>query len=113
MREAVPSIEMHGCQECSRRWQTTYPGCPYCGSTAVAPCRASGLGRVYSWVEIFRSFEDPPATVPYSVVCVELTEGGRIFGRFLPGGEPQIGSLVQRVEHPEDLMVFTPVEDEE
>lgn len=54
------------------------PFCPRCGSRDVATFRASGRGRLYSYVINYRparGFEDDG---PYAIAVVELEEGPRL-----------------------------------
>jgi hypothetical protein len=90
-------IRVQHCRDCGRRWQTTFAGCPYCGSTALTEDDVAGKGRVYSWVEVHRSLEDPPADVPYTVVTVDLDAGARVFGRYAAGAGPKAGEPVAMV----------------
>jgi uncharacterized OB-fold protein len=90
----VQQLALQECGACGRRWQTVFPGCPYCGAKAVREHMAPASGTVYSWVEVCRSLEDPPEDVPYTVVCVELETGARVLGRYGPGGDPVAGATV-------------------
>ncbi|WP_181779405.1 Zn-ribbon domain-containing OB-fold protein [Pseudonocardia pini] len=81
-------IRLLECRSCRRRWQATSAGCPYCGSVEIGTTHSAGAGAVYSWVEVCRSLEDPPAPTPYTVVCVELDGGARVFGRWRDRAEP-------------------------
>jgi uncharacterized protein len=87
-------IALTECEKCGRRWQTAFAGCPYCGSTATHREEFAGVGSVYSWVEVCRSLDDPPADVPYTVITVDLDAGARVFGRYAPGGAPAPGERV-------------------
>ncbi len=53
--------------------------CENCGSTAITWRQASGLGEIYSYVVMHRSF-DPAfeGLVPYNVCLIELEEGPRL-----------------------------------
>jgi hypothetical protein len=91
------TITLQECGTCHRRWRTELAGCPYCGGTALTLRRFPGRGAVYSWVEVHRSLEDPPAAVPYTVLTVDLDAGARVFGRYAPGGEPRAHERVVTV----------------
>jgi uncharacterized OB-fold protein len=109
MTVGVISVEL--CRDCGHRWKTNYPGCPYCGSSAVEAIDVAATGRVYSWVEVHRSLEDPPARVPYTVVAVDLEGGGRVLGRWCgrstPRGETRVFSTAG--ETPGAAIVFRPM----
>lgn len=101
-------IRLQECEVCRRRWQTTFAGCPYCGSTALRHRMSEARGTVYSWVEICRSLEDPPADVPYTVVCVDLDAGARVLGRYAPGGDPRPGEAVRATDTVDGAPTFAP-----
>jgi hypothetical protein len=72
------------CEECGARWLRALPACPYCGCECVSLVESSGEGSVYSWVTVRRALD--PAFVgeePYTVLVVDLDDGGRINGRLL------------------------------
>jgi uncharacterized OB-fold protein len=72
------------CDACGARWSRSLPLCPYCGSEQVSLVDTTGQGTVYSWVTVRRALD--PAfvdSVPYTVVVVDLDDGGRINGRLL------------------------------
>jgi uncharacterized OB-fold protein len=89
------AIDMQDCRGCGRRWKVGFPGCPYCGSASVQTISVAAEGAVYSWVEVHRSLEDPPADVPYTVVTVDVDGGGRVFGRWAGADEPYDGQRVR------------------
>jgi len=97
--KAGGGVTLSACQSCGRRWQTPYPGCPYCGASAVSPLTVSGHGKVYSWVGIHRTVTEPVFPLPYVVVAVDLDGGGRIFAKFDGEGEPQEGMQVSCGRH--------------
>lgn len=109
MSDGRLEIRLQECERCGRRWQTTFPGCPYCGSTALRHRLSEGRGTVYSWVEVCRSLEDPPTEVPYTVVCVDLDAGARVLGRYAPGGEPRPGEPVRATDTADGTPTFAPV----
>lgn len=92
------TIQLHECESCGRRWETTFAGCPYCGGTAIRRERFEGRGTIYSWVEVCRSLDDPPVDVPYTVVVVQLDAGARVFGRYLSVRGPHPGEVVIAVD---------------
>jgi uncharacterized OB-fold protein len=105
----VGTVSMNHCLTCGRRWKVSFPGCPYCGSSSLDMESVAAAGSVYSWVEVFRSLEEPAAEVPYTVIAVDLTGGGRIFGRWLGPGAPADGTKVHSTsgEVPDAPILFT------
>jgi uncharacterized OB-fold protein len=76
-------LELPHCRSCGRGFFPPQPSCPHCGSTNWERIRATGRGRIYSWVVAHTPF-DPrfAAEVPYAILAVELEEGVRLFGRY-------------------------------
>jgi uncharacterized protein len=80
----------HGCrdhrlmlQRCAGCGQARFPpsgACPHCQSTRVEWQRASGHGRVYSWIVVTHPVPKDVygPDVPYVVGLVELEEGVRM-----------------------------------
>lgn len=92
-------LSLQQCGNCGRRRYPIAPVCPYCGDSSFdwAPC--AGTGVVVSWVRYPRSYlPEFESLVPYVVLCVEFTEGGRMFGRLVDRDtEPWIGMKVQTI----------------
>jgi len=86
------------CADCGRARYPVAPVCPHCGSSDHAWRALSGAGHVHSWVRYRRAYlpEFEPL-IPYDVLCVQLEDGPRVFGRLLApaGAEPSIGLAVQ------------------
>jgi hypothetical protein len=91
--EAARRRELHfqRCTDC-RRWRfPPGPMCPWCTSMRSEWARASGRGRLGSWVVIH-----PPVLlawrdrVPYAVVLVECDEGVRTMGGLLGATADQL-----------------------
>lgn len=74
------------CTACDHYFFPPMPGCPQCGADLdhVEHRPASGSGHLYSWIVAHYAF-DPyfAAETPYAVVTVTLSEGPRIYGRWL------------------------------
>lgn len=85
--EGIKNHELHvqACNVCEKNWFPPVQRCPYCASTDWNWKKASGLGKVYSWVGIHRAF-DPAFSddVPYTILTVKLDEGPRVLGRYIP-----------------------------
>jgi len=92
-------LVLQHCGNCGRRRYPIAPVCPYCGGSSFdwAPC--AGTGVVVSWVRYPRSYlREFESLVPYVVLCVELSEGPRMFGRLADRDvEPRIGMKVQTI----------------
>lgn len=92
-------LALQRCRNCRRPRYPIAPVCPFCGGSSFdwAPC--GGGGRVVSWVRYPRSYLAAfESLVPYVVLCVELAEGPRLFGRLADRDvEPRIGMKVQTI----------------
>jgi uncharacterized OB-fold protein len=70
------------CAQCGRLRGLVAPVCPYCTGRRWDWRPSSGAGTVVSWVRYHRAYLDAfKALVPYVVLCVELDEHIRVFGR--------------------------------
>ena len=65
------------CAACNMANFEPTPACRRCGSPSLGWERSSGLGRLYSWVVVWRP-QSPVFTVPYACCIVELDEGYRM-----------------------------------
>jgi len=92
-------LTLQCCANCHRHRLPVAPVCPYCGSSAFDWKASTGQGVVVSWVRYPRSYLPAfEALIPYVVLCVELTEGPRLFGRLVGKDvEPRIGMPVSAV----------------
>ena len=97
LRSGILSLQR--CSDCGRCRYPIAPVCPYCGRPLFDWISCTGTGTIFSWVRYPRSYLPEFETlVPYVVLCVELAEGARMFGRLVePGVEPRIGMGVQAV----------------
>jgi uncharacterized OB-fold protein len=64
------------CDACAKTYFPPRPFCPDCGSRQVRVVKASGRGRLYSYVIHHRPV--PGFTPPYAIAVVELDEGPRL-----------------------------------
>jgi uncharacterized protein len=72
--------------------------CPHCAGERWEWRAARAGGTVVSWVRYHRAYvEHYRALVPYVVLCVEMEEGFRIFGRLVKGDTPAIGARVSAI----------------
>jgi len=70
------------CTHCRKTRFPAMPGCCYCGASGCEVVRASGRGRLYSWVVVHHAFNAQLADqVPYAIGTVELEEGCRLVAR--------------------------------
>jgi uncharacterized OB-fold protein len=87
------------CAACRRCRIPIAPVCPFCHSTEFDRIGSRGTGTVVSWVRYHHSYlpEFEPL-VPYVVLCVELAEGPRMFGRLADAtAEPRVGMPVSAI----------------
>ena len=76
-------LELPRCRACERSFFPPQPTCSHCGSRNWERIRASGKGRIYSWVVAHQAFDPRFANeVPYPIVAVEMDEGVRLIGRY-------------------------------
>lgn len=92
-------LELQRCEECGRPRYPIGPICPHCRSPLFSWTALSGRGTVHSWIRYQRSYLDEFAPLmPYVVLCVQLEEGARIFGRLADSDrEPYGGMPVQAI----------------
>lgn len=85
------------CNACGRHSFPPMPSCPLCGSRDVSQDEVSGEGTIYSWATVHIALNPTfERDVPYTVLVVELLEGGRLMGRFLDGdAPPEAGAQVR------------------
>jgi uncharacterized OB-fold protein len=69
-------LRLQRCETCAKTYFPPRPFCPACGSREVLPFKASGKGKLYSYVIHHRPA--PGFTPPYSIAVVELDEGPRM-----------------------------------
>jgi hypothetical protein len=91
-------LRLQRCADCSKTYFPPRPFCPACGCREVAVFKASGRGRLYSYVINHRPRPDMGKD-PHSIAVVELEEGPRMMTNIV--GCPQT---------PEALVLDMPVE---
>ena len=72
----VNELRLQRCADCHKAYFPPRPFCPACASAQVAVFKASGRGRLYSYVIHHRPV--PGFTPPYAIAVVELEEGPRL-----------------------------------
>ncbi len=90
-------LRLQRCADCDRAYFPPRPFCPGCGTRDVEIFRASGRGRLYSYVISHRAA--PGFEAPYSIAVVELVEGPRL-----------MTNVVDCPQTPEALELGMPVE---
>ena len=70
-------LRLQRCDACAHVYFPPRPFCPACGSRKVSIFKASGKGKLYSYVINHRPAA-PGFTPPYSIAVVELDEGVRM-----------------------------------
>ncbi len=68
-------LRLQRCDACAKSYFPPRPFCPACGSRKVSVYKASGKGKLYSYVIHHRPA--PGFTPPYAIAVVELDEGPR------------------------------------
>src|SRR5690606_41378578 len=82
-------LQIHKCNDCTRFFHPPGPICPRCASLDVAPCAASGKGKVLSYTLNYQPWHSD-LEAPYVVALIDLAEQeGRRFGRNIVGMGPQ------------------------
>jgi uncharacterized OB-fold protein len=111
-------LVLQRCGACGHARYPVAPACPRCGSTSAAWEPLAGTGAVHSWIRYRRSYlPEYEPLMPYVVVCADLDEGPRMFGR-LDGAErdPAIGDrvrmIVERLASGEHTIAFVADEGE-
>ena len=74
-------LRIQACNSCSENYFPPRPFCPKCGSRDVRVVKASGKGRLYSY--IINHLPSPGYTPPFTVAIVELEEGVRMMTNLL------------------------------
>ena len=69
-------LRLQRCDACANVYFPPRPFCPSCASRKVSVFKASGKGRLYSYVIHHRPV--PGFTPPYAIAVVELDEGPRM-----------------------------------
>jgi uncharacterized protein len=90
-------IRLQKCDGCKHTYFPPRPFCPKCASRSVTVFKASGKGKLFSYV--IPAKPAPGLDAPYSIAVVELAEGPRLMTNIV--GCPQT---------PEALQLDMPVE---
>jgi hypothetical protein len=74
-------LRLQRCNECDHIYFPPRPFCPACSSRAVEVFKASGRGRLLSYVINYRPH--PAWQGPYAIAIVELNEGPRMMSNIV------------------------------
>jgi len=74
-------LRLQRCGECDHIYFPPRPFCPACSSRAVEVFKASGRGRLLSYVINYRPH--PAWQAPYAIAIVELDEGPRMMSNIV------------------------------
>ncbi len=74
-------FRLQRCDDCAKAYFPPRPFCPACGGRQVSVFKASGKGRLYSYVIHHRPA--PGFTPPYAIAVVELEEGPRLMSNIV------------------------------
>ena len=80
--------EFQRCSGCNNAWLPAREDCPACWSPKWRWERATGRGRIVSWVIFHTAFHEAFAKrLPYNVAVVELAEGPRLYTNIVNLGD--------------------------
>ena len=74
-------LRLQRCGQCEHVYFPPRPFCPACSSRSVEVFKASGRGRLLSYV--INQRPHPAWTAPYSIAIVELEEGPRMMSNIV------------------------------
>ncbi len=75
---AAGELRLQSCGACGARVFYPRPRCPGCGADALSWVRASGRGRLHSYVISHMEMPGWAGETPYVIAIVELEEGPRM-----------------------------------
>ena len=90
-------LRLQRCQDCGEIYFPPRPVCPACSSRNVSVFRASGKGKLHSYVINHR--QHPSFDSPYSIALVRLEEGPTM-----------LSNIVECEQTPEALVLDMPLE---
>jgi len=88
---AAGELRLQTCNDCSKTYFPPRPFCPGCGSRSVQVVKASGRGKLHSYV--IHARPAPGFDPPYAIAVVELAEGPRMMTNIV--GCPQTPEALQ------------------
>ena len=94
---AEGQVRLPGCTTCGKVRFPPLDSCPYCGQPGGEEKVLSGVGTVYSFIVLHRTFHPAfEADLPFAIAVVDLEDGPRIAARI--EGPPEAVSIGMRVE---------------
>jgi uncharacterized protein len=91
-------LSLPWCGDCGKPHLPPGPVCPFCFSDLIEWRKASGRGKITTWVVVHKEwFPAFKAETPYNAVQVELTEGPRLTTNVV-GARPDQLSVGRAVE---------------
>jgi uncharacterized OB-fold protein len=92
-------LMLQRCARCDRLRFPPGPVCPACGFDKHRWERHGGAATVHSWIRYHRAYlPEYEPLMPYVVVCAQLQDGPRMFGRLCDAGvEPAFGMRLQAI----------------
>lgn len=86
------------CADCGKPHLPPGPVCPFCFCAKLEWRKASGRGRISTWVVVHKAwFPAFAAEIPYNIVQVELEEGPRLTANVAGTNDLAVGQLVEAV----------------
>lgn len=80
---ALGELRLQRCRACATAFFYPRTSCPRCGTTDVVWERASGRGRLHTYVISHRAAPGYEDEVPYAIAVVELDEGPRMMSNIV------------------------------
>lgn len=94
---AEHQVRLPGCDACGKVRFPPLDSCPYCGQPGGEEQVLSGVGTVYSFIVLHRTFHPAfEADLPFAIAVIDLEDGPRIAARI--EGPPEAVSIGMRVE---------------
>jgi uncharacterized protein len=92
-------LVLQRCSRCCRLRFPPGPVCPACGADENRWEAHSGAASVHSWIRYHRAYlPEYEPLMPYVVVCAQLDDGPRMFGRLCEDdAQPAFGMRLQAI----------------
>ena len=71
-------LRLQRCKDCGKTYFPPRPFCPACASRSVEVFKATGKGKLYSYIINHRPAPGFEEEAPYAIAVVELEEGPRL-----------------------------------
>jgi hypothetical protein len=95
---AAGRLMLQRCARCRRLRFPPGPVCPACGCDEQRWEDHDGVATLHSWIRYHRAYlPEYEPLVPYVVVCAQLRDGPRMFGRLCDGSAPAFGMALQAI----------------